>query len=176
MTQSYDLTQLDSHSFEHLVNFLALKILGNGITGFAAGADGGRDGFLKGKAPYPTDTENWEGVWYIQSKFHKPNLSSNSQNWLVREIIKEIKEYQESGSRKIPDIWIIATNIEPTGLPKTGSYDRIINLVEKFSPKTKVDIWGGKKILDYLSEYPQVAIQYGHFLTPDTLSRNYITY
>ena len=54
MPQSYDLTQLDAHSFEHLVNFLSLKVLGKGVTGFAAGPDGGRDGFLHGKASYPS--------------------------------------------------------------------------------------------------------------------------
>lgn len=166
MTQPYDLTQLDTHSFEHLVNFIALKVLGNGITGFAAGADGGRDGFLLGKADYPTSADSWEGTWYIQSKFHKPNLSSNAQHWLIREVIKEIKVYENNPKRKIPDIWIIATNIEPTGLPETGSYDRVKNLVNKFAPEVKVDIWGGRKILDYLLEYPHVAKSYGHFLTP----------
>lgn len=166
MTTSYDLTQLDSHSFEHMVNFLAMKKLGNGITGFAAGPDGGRDGYLKGKAPYPTTEECWEGIWYIQSKYHKPNLSTDSQKWLIREVVKEIKSYSHSSQRIIPDIWIIATNIEPSGQSQTGAYDKIISLVKKYAPKIKVDIWGGRKILDFLMEYPMAAQAYGHFLTP----------
>ncbi|WP_368758804.1 NACHT domain-containing NTPase [Klebsiella oxytoca] len=166
MTTSYDLTQLDSYSFEHMVNFLAMKKLGNGITGFAAGPDGGRDGYLRGKAPYPTTEECWEGMWYIQSKFHKPNLSTNSQKWLIREIVKEIRSYSDNPQRKLPDIWIIATNIEPSGQPHTGAYDKIISLVRKYASKIKVDVWGGRKILDFLMEYPMVAQAYGHFLTP----------
>ncbi|MBK0019166.1 NACHT domain-containing NTPase [Kosakonia sp. S42] len=163
---SYDLTQLDSNSFEHMVNFLAMKTLGAGITGFAAGPDGGRDGYLVGKAPYPTAEECWEGIWYIQSKFHKPNLSTNAQKWLVKEILNEIRAYSEIPQRKLPDIWIIATNIEPSGHPQTGAYDKIVSLVKKHAPKIKVDVWGGRKILDFLMEHPIVAQTYGHFLTP----------
>lgn len=163
---SYDLTQLDSNSFEHMVNFLAMKTLGGGITGFAAGPDGGRDGYLVGKAPYPTTEECWEGTWYIQSKFHKPNLSTNAQKWLVKEVLKEIRAYADSPQRKLPDIWIIATNIEPSGQPQTGAYDKILSLVSKHAPKIKIDIWGGRKILDLLMEHPIVAQTYGHFLTP----------
>ncbi|MFL4291446.1 hypothetical protein P9445_05110 [Enterobacter asburiae] len=163
---SYDLTQLDSNSFEHMINFLAMKTLGSGITGFAAGPDGGRDGYLVGKAPYPTTEECWEGVWYIQSKFHKPHLSTNAQKWLVKEVLKEIRAYADSPQRKLPDIWIIATNIEPSGQPQTGAYDKILSVVKKHAPKIKIDVWGGRKIIDLLMEHPIVSQIYGHFLTP----------
>ncbi len=166
MSQPYDLTQLDSNSFEHLVNFLALKVLGNGVTGFASGADGGKDGFLSGRAPYPTSVDNWEGIWYIQSKFHKPHLTADSQKWLIGQVKKEIEQFKLSSKRSIPDNWIIATNIEPSGAPRTGCYDQIIEIAHKHFPDMKVDIWGGRKILDYLTENPSVAIEYGHFLTP----------
>ncbi|MBY8947150.1 hypothetical protein J1G35_14900 [Pseudomonas sp. SH10-3B] len=167
MSDSYDLSQLDSNSFEHLVNFLALKVLGKGVTGFARGADGGRDGYLVGEAPYPTESERWRGSWYIQSKFHKPHLSKNPQAWLVNEVKKELESYSKSESRVVPDIWIIATNIEPSGNIKTGSYDAVKELVEEhFGVGYKVDIWGGRKILDFLAQDPNAASYYGHFLTP----------
>jgi hypothetical protein len=54
MSPTYDLTKIDANSFEHLVNFIALKVLGPGHTGFGPGADGGRDGFFEGEAPYPS--------------------------------------------------------------------------------------------------------------------------
>ena len=166
MSQPYDLTQLDSNSFEHLVNFLALKVLGNGVTGFASGADGGKDGFLSGRAPYPTSVDNWEGIWYIQSKFHKPHLTADSQKWLIGQVKKEIEQFTLSSKRSTPDNWIIATNIEPSGAPRTGCYDQILKIAHKHFPDMKVDIWGGRKILDYLTEHPSAAIEYGHFLTP----------
>jgi hypothetical protein len=167
MSDSYDLSQLDSNSFEHLVNFLALKVLGKGVTGFARGADGGRDGYLVGEAPYPTEADRWRGSWCIQSKFHKPHLSKNPQAWLVNEVKKELEAYSKSESRVVPDIWIIATNIEPSGNIKTGSYDTVKEMVEEyFGVGYKVDIWGGRKILDFLAQDPTAASYYGHFLTP----------
>lgn len=166
MTQSYDLTQLDSASFEHLVNFLSLKVLGNGATGFAPGPDGGRDGYFKGEAPYPSQSEKWSGVWYIQSKFHKPSLSPSANKWLIGEVKKEIASYLEPRTRReIPEIWIIATNIDPSGVSQTGAFDVINRMVmEKLG--IKFDIWGGRKILDLLIEHPAAASYYGHFLTP----------
>ncbi|MBN3145726.1 hypothetical protein [Pectobacterium brasiliense] len=128
MPISYDLTQLDAHSFESMVNFLALRVLGNGVTGFASGADGGRDGYLEGTAPYPTTKSQWSGVWYIQSKFHKPNLSKNPQTWIVQQVNEEIKLFTSRG-RAIPDVWIIATNIELTAVKNTGSFDKIKKLL-----------------------------------------------
>ncbi|RUR34444.1 NACHT domain-containing protein [Vreelandella nanhaiensis] len=163
---SYELSQLDSHSFESMVNYLAMRVLGNGVTGFADGADGGRDGYLEGAAPYPTVKNSWSGVWYIQSKFHKPNLSKNQQKWLYEQVRNEINLFHKR-SRPVPDIWIIATNIEPTAVKNTGSYDKIKKLVHsELSDKIKFDIWGGRKILDFLGKDLEVARHYGHFLTP----------
>lgn len=85
MPDSYDLTHFDSHSFEQLVNLLTLTVLGAGHTGFGPGADGGRDGYFEGTAPYPSSENKWSGVWYIQSKFHKPHLSKDPQKWLLED-------------------------------------------------------------------------------------------
>ncbi|HGE7133023.1 TPA: NACHT domain-containing NTPase [Citrobacter freundii] len=166
MADSYDLTQLDSHSFEHLVNFLALKVLGNGVTGFATGADGGRDGYLKGRAPYPTENEAWEGIWFLQSKFHKPHLSKDPQKWLVNEVKKEIEQFETGARQHRPNIWIIASNIEPSGVPETGAFDKIKKMVSKLDPNINIDIWGGRRIIDFLAHHPEAASNYGHFLTP----------
>ncbi|WP_406627795.1 NACHT domain-containing protein [Pectobacterium carotovorum] len=166
MADSYDLTQLDSHSFEHLVNFLALKVLGNGVTGFATGADGGRDGYLKGRAPYPTENDAWEGVWFLQSKFHKPHLSKDPQKWIINEVRKEIAQFENGNRPNRPNIWIIASNIEPSGVPETGAFDKIKELVFKLDPNINIDIWGGRRILDFLLNHPEAVANYGHFLTP----------
>lgn len=167
MSISYDLTQLDAHSFEHMVNSLALSVLGKGVTGLAQGADGGRDGLLMGEAPYPTAVDRWNGTWYIQSKFHKPHLSKDAQKWLIAEVKKELAEFETSSLRVMPDIWIIATNIEPSGTPRTGAFDAIKEAVEdSMGAGIKFDIWGGSKILDFLSKDPGVSAHFGHFLTP----------
>lgn len=172
MSDSYDLTKLDPDAFEHLVNHLALKVLGAGHTGFGPGADGGRDGFFEGEAPYPSESERWSGKWYIQSKFHKPNLSTNPQKWLVQQVNKELEEFQKHDSkRRWPDNWIIATNVEPSGRPETGAFDQATKAVAKSRSKLakRFQIWGGRKILDLLANYPEIAEYYAHFLTPGQL-------
>jgi hypothetical protein len=167
MTNTYDLTQLDANSFENMVNFLAIRVLGKGVSGFAPGADGGRDGYFKGEAPYPSDKNKWSGIWFIQSKFHKPHLSTNAQKWLIGQVKEEIQSFLKPNARKLPENWIIATNIDPSGVPETGAYDQIQKLVKKELGKDiRFDIWGGRKILDFLAADPAVANHYGHFLTP----------
>ena len=169
MAESHDLTKLDFNSFEHLVNHLALCVLGAGHTGFGPGADGGRDGFFEGVAPYPSETNQWSGAWYIQSKFHKPHLSKNPQKWLLEKIKEEIKAFKDpEKNREWPDNWIIATNIDPSGVPMTGAFDKARAIVSKACPKLKKNfhIWGGSKIIKLLVLHPEVSKYYCHFLTP----------
>jgi hypothetical protein len=168
MTESFDLNQLEPNAFEHLVNLLALRVLGPGHTGFGPGSDGGRDGYFEGEAPYPSEVERWSGCWYIQSKFLKAS-QKNPQRWLLEQIKAELKEFKEPDSRrKLPDNWIIATNVDPSGTPQTGSFDKAKELVGKEYPqlKNRFHIWGGRKILDFLALYPQASTYYRHFLTP----------
>jgi hypothetical protein len=172
MPESYDLNQFDPNTFEHLVNLLALRVLGPGHTGFCPGSDGGRDGYFEGEAPYPSETDRWSGTWYIQSKFHKPNLSKDPQKWLLTEIKKELVEFERPESRRImPTNWIIATNIDPSGVPQTGAFDKARDLVNKKFPhlKDRFHIWGGRKILDFLVLNPQAGEYYRHFLTPGNI-------
>jgi hypothetical protein len=166
---TYDLSALGPEPFENIVNFLALKVLGAGATGFGPGSDGGRDGYFEGEAPYPSAIDHWKGVWYIQSKFHRPHLTKNSQKWLLEQVNEEIKLFESKDSNRIwPNNWIIATNIDPSGKPETGSFDAIKKLLKKTAGGRKVNlaIWGGRKILDLLSQYSDIAKYYGHFLTP----------
>ncbi|WP_147447180.1 NACHT domain-containing NTPase [Corallococcus sp. CA054B] len=166
------LTQLSSSTFEHLINAIAMKVLGAGHTGFGPGPDGGRDGYFRGEAPYPSPTTRWSGSWYIQAKFHAPNLSTDHHAWLLERIREEIKTFSQKGSKRAwPDVWIIATNIDPSGASKTGSFDRAHQLVKEANPRlaNRFDIWGGSKIIEFLSNHPAVAARYGHFLTPGNI-------
>jgi hypothetical protein len=172
MSDSYDLSKLGPNSFEHMVNFIVLRELGPGGTGFGPGADGGRDGFFEGEAPYPSASEHWSGSWYIQSKFHKPHLSTDPQKWLVEQIKEELKEFQKPDTKRVwPDNWIVATNIDPSGSPATGAFDQAKKIVSKVRPRLakRFHIWGGRKILDLLALHPEIVQYYTHFLTPGHL-------
>ncbi|CDX49836.1 conserved hypothetical protein [Mesorhizobium plurifarium] len=166
---SYELTRLDSNTFEHLANMLALKVLGSGHTGFGPGPDAGRDGYFEGTTDYPSTSENWSGTWYIQSKFHAPHLSTDPQKWLLDQINQELKAFSASDTtRRWPDNWIIITNIDPSGSAGTGSFDRAVAAVKKVRPRLakRFHIWGGRKVLDLLALNKDIADYYAEFVTP----------
>lgn len=167
-TRPFELTRLDPNTFEHMVNQLAMRELGAGVTGFAPGSDGGRDGWFVGPSTYPSLAAGWSGTWYIQSKFHAPHLSTDAQAWLRRQADVEIGLFSEgSGNRVWPDNWIIATNVDPSAVPETGTHDHIMAAVEAAMPslKDRVHIWGGEKIIALLTKHPDVARHYGAFVT-----------
>lgn len=169
MPHSYDLTKLDANAFEHMVNLLAIRVLGAGHTGFGPGSDGGRDGYFEGEASYPSDAARWTGTWYVQSKFHAPHLSTNPQKWLLARVKDELNEFQKPAANRVwPQNWIVATNIDPSGAPMTGAFDAARKLVREANPDLahNFHIWGGSKILQLLAFNPDVAGYYRHFLTP----------
>ncbi|WP_312515376.1 hypothetical protein [Massilia sp.] len=162
-----ELSKLNPQAFENLVNLLALKTLGSGVSGFGPGADGGRDGYFEGSAPYPSTSERWDGVWYLQSKFYSG--ISNGQKWLIEQVKKEIALFDNENSDRIwPRNWIIASNIDPSGKPETGSFDAIRQLLKNSSggKDTRLAIWGGRKILDLLALNHEISSYYRQFLTP----------
>jgi hypothetical protein len=168
-TPSYELTRLDANTFEHLANTLALKVLGAGHTGFGPGPDAGRDGYFEGPAPYPSTNNSWSGIWYIQSKFLRPHLSKDPQKWLLDRISEEISAFTQPNSPRVwPDNWIIVTNIETSGAPQTGSFDKARAAIQKVRPQLakRFHIWGGRKVLDLLALYPEIGEYYGEFVTP----------
>lgn len=167
-TKPYELARLDPITFEHMANQIASRVLGAGTSGFAPGSDGGRDGLFEGEAAYPSETERWSGVWYIQSKFHAISVSKNPQQWLQTEIKKEIDAFtQDESQRTWPDNWIIVTNIDPSATPKSGTIDRVRAMVRKHNPilAKRTHIWGGEKILSLLGTYPEIAKYYASFVT-----------
>ncbi|WP_127752090.1 hypothetical protein [Devosia sp. 1566] len=174
---SIELSRLSPTTFEHLVNSVAMSVLGAGHTGFGPGPDGGRDGLFEGTAPYPSQTDRWSGTWYLQSKFRAPTSAGDPQKWLIQQIEAELEEFERAGSdREWPDVWIIATNIDPTAVAKTGSFDKARALVKKANAKLakRFDIWGGQKILTYLASRPEISSYYAEFLTPgQVLTRLY---
>jgi hypothetical protein len=165
---SHELTRLDSNTFEHLVNMLALEVLGKGSTGFGPGSDAGRDGYFEGKAPYPSAKTNWSGRWYIQSKF-KSGAQGDPQKWLLKQIKDELSEFTKPNTKRTwPDNWIVATNVDPSGSPATGAFDRARKMVAQNNPglAARFHIWGGRKILDLLAIHPVIAGYYSEFVTP----------
>jgi hypothetical protein len=166
---SLDLSKLDPNAFQHLVNALAIRVLGSGTTSFGPGPDGGRDGYFEGEAPYPSTAERWRGRWYIQSKYHSPHLSQDAQKWLLKQIHAELSAFGDpTQRRRWPDIWIVATNVNPSAVPESGTFDAALRLVGDAHAelKERFHIWGGDKVVELLLEHSDIASRYGHFITP----------
>ncbi|MCJ2105910.1 hypothetical protein MKK70_11090 [Methylobacterium sp. E-041] len=169
MSNTHDLAKLDERSFEHMINFLAMKVLGPGVTTFGPGSDGGRDGYYQGTAPYPSTSDTWSGIWYIQSKFHRPHLTKDSQAWVLEQISDELKEFAKPGTNRVwPNIWIFATNVDISAVPDNGTFDKARKLVRETNPalEGRFHIWSGNKIIGLLNIHNEVTKQYLHLLTP----------
>ena len=96
-------------------------------------------------------------------------MSTDPQKWLLAQIDDELKEFGKQGSKRTwPQNWIVATNIEASGVPNTGAFDRAKELVGAARPALQqyFHIWGRAKIVDFLNKYPHIARRFGHFLTP----------
>ena len=65
----YDLSRLNSRSFEQLIQVLAAKVLGQGLVVFGDGPDGGREATIQGRVPYPTGVSSgsFEGMLRVSS-------------------------------------------------------------------------------------------------------------
>lgn len=167
MTTEYDLGKMDPNSFEHLVNALAFGELGPGLVSFGKGPDGGRDGYYEGITAYPNELTPWSGVWYLQAKHHAPHLSKDPQKWLLERIAQELTIFSQD-RRRWPDNWIVATNIEQSGVPETGSFDAARKMLEQVRPQllSTFHIWGGAEIVRLLDKHPNIRNRYRHLLTP----------
>ncbi|WEJ35640.1 NACHT domain-containing protein [Sinorhizobium prairiense] len=98
-----------------------------------------------------------------------------SQKWLLEQIEIELKAFADASSkREWPDIWIVATNIDPSGVPETGAFDRARQLVKKYNSKLakRFHIWGGAKILDLLKSKRARSVFFGEFVTAGHVIRS----
>jgi len=120
----YNFDALNPRDFEHLIQSLARKILGNGLITFGDGPDGGREATFEGKAPFPGEADCWEGNWIIQAKFKSraaKETNKSACDWVKKQFQQEMKKFT---SRKvkvgIPHNYLFFTNVVLTPTAGTG--------------------------------------------------------
>ncbi len=172
----YALSRLSSRSFEHLIQSLAVNVLGPGITIFGDGPDGGREATFDGELTYPSAADPWDGYGVVQVKFlQRPSNTPKDGNWAVDELRKELRKFanNERGLRQ-PDYFVYVTNAVLTPVHEWGSKDRAERLLEDFKSQTSLkgyDIWDYDKICRFLDADADVRIAYAPLVTPgDVLS------
>ena len=91
---NYNLNNLGSRNFEHLVQSLCKKIIGEGVSIFGAGPDGQREATFNGSAPYPSKIDCWDGYWVFQAKFKEINTKKADYLWLKESFEEEMTNFK----------------------------------------------------------------------------------
>jgi hypothetical protein len=116
MRRDYRLYELNDEEFEHLVVGLCVKWLGEGVTPFAPGRDGGRDGKFSGTAAcFPSSTAPLSGHFVLQAKHvSAPNKSCSDRDF-IRLLKKEHPKIRMLVRDGVCDHYLAFTNRKLTG-------------------------------------------------------------
>jgi hypothetical protein len=131
----YNLDSLGAQEFERLCQALVQKIIGPGAKVYGMGKDGGREATFRGKAPYPSRQEQWDGDWIFQAKFHDIGQigPKKSRETLLKELDDELSKITEKYKHPC-DNYVLMTNVVLTPAFQEGTKDQID---EKIIPKYK---------------------------------------
>jgi len=175
----YNFDALNPRDFEHLIQSLARKILGNGLITFGDGPDGGREATFEGKAPFPGEADCWEGNWIIQAKFKSraaKETNKSACDWVKKQFQQEMKKFT---SRKvkvgIPHNYLFFTNVVLTPTAGTGCRDQMEELVRQYTKKIPhIKVFGYDDLCGFLDNNRDVATAYSSFILPgDILQKLY---
>jgi len=166
----YDLNPLEGWGFERLIQALLKKIIGQGVTTFGVGPDGGREATYFGSANYPSETNRWTGSWIFQAKFHNiyHNLSS-APKLVLRDLSTELHKITNVSQRQC-DNYILATNVPLSSVPRRGTHAKIENIRNQFKDKVlNIHIWRYDDVCRFLDDNTDVRHTYRHLITPGDL-------
>lgn len=168
----YALDSLGSTEFEQMIQALLKSEIGPGTTSFGSGRDGAREATFLGKAPYPSTSNQWQGNWIFQVKFHDVSLVSpmRARNALIADLRDELTKIVHKYKYEC-DNYILITNVNLTGVHRSGTIDRIENEVfseyRKYIPN--LHIWGGADVCRLLDKNPEIRRSYLHLLVSGDL-------
>lgn len=153
MRRDYRLYELNDEEFEALVIRICTRWLGQGVTPFAPGKDGGRDGKFHGKATcFPSPIEPLNGHFVLQAKHvQSPNKSCSDKDFEAL-LKKEHKKVQRLIEKGICDHYLVFTNRKYTG----GADEKLIEQLKSLGLKS-AHIIGLEKLSLALEEYQDIA-------------------
>jgi len=127
----YNFFNFNPKDFEHLVQSLMQKELGNSSLVFGEGRDGARELTYEGSVSF--DKEKWEGYWVVQAKFKsKTDSNVNDYEWVKKNYDAEIKKFRDKKRNlKIPNNYIFFTNASLSAVADVGGIDKIKKHIEK---------------------------------------------
>ena len=166
----YDLSRLSTRSFEHLVQALAVKVIGPDVTVFGDGPDGGREATFDGKRPYPFADDGWDGYGVIQAKFlQRPKNPKDDGQWAIDQLRSELQKYvQPESTLRKPEYFIFATNVVLTPVKDHGSKDRVKSILNEYKERlslTDYEIWDYDQIRAFLDDNSEIRQTYAAWIT-----------
>ncbi len=153
---------LNDTEFENLIIRICKEILGIGCKTFSTGKDGAKDSWFTGTAQhFPSKIAPWTGTFNIQAKHTQTYNSSCSDNdFYVNKtsiLEKEITRLNEVQKVTSFDNYIIFTSRKLSG----GTHPKIVEKLQKGLKIKNAEIIGREDIDAYLTDYPQIAHQFG---------------
>lgn len=158
----YRYEDLSNVQFEELVVMLCGSLLGEGVKGFAAGPDGGRDAKFMGVAALiPSASAPWSGTVIVQAKHtnaHNSHFSETDfytgkpEKGLVGEEIVRINKLRD---RKQIDHYMLFANRKLTANTDQRITDHIAS--ETGMPHASIMLCGIEQIERWMKRFPHVA-------------------
>ena len=167
----YDLSRLNTRSFEQMIQALAVQVLGSDVVIFGDGPDGGREATFDGPIEYPSPDNGWNGYGVVQAKYRQ-RLTDTKQDgdWAVSQLKEELGKYLEPGNNlRRPEYFIYVTNVVLTPVNEKGSKDRVLSLLEKFKKRLSLkgySVWDYDQIRGFLDNNQDVRCSYAAWVTP----------
>ena len=159
--------KLGESDFEDLSRNILMEIIGPGIDFFSPGKDSGRDAIFKGKAPYPSKNDCWDGQWIFQVKF---NYMKDGPNKARKNVIKRLKvELDKITKNKLKcDYYFLITNVPMM----MSDLDKIkFDIKPNYPDISEIVIWDYNKMKLLLQKFPYIKRNYPDLIeTSDLLS------
>ncbi|WP_339158190.1 hypothetical protein MKX50_01320 [Paenibacillus sp. FSL W8-0186] len=165
----YSFSRFNSRDFEHFIQALTRKIMGNGTIIFGDGPDGGREATFEGSCPFPSATDNWSGYWVVQAKYKNRTDDESDFSWLKRHFKNEMNKFIENKKKglKVPNNYLFFTNAILTGTQDTGGRDRISKICKEYEDTIpNIKIFGYDDLCRFLDDNRDIATTYSSFTLP----------
>jgi hypothetical protein len=171
---NYSLNSLGATEFERLSQALIKAVIGQGTITFGAGPDGNREATFIGSAPYPSASDEWQGAWIFQAKYHDLDIlgPDKARAQLIRDLRKELDVISATRPAEC-DNYILITNVPLTSVPASGTHDLITTEAAKYSSTIPhIHVWGYDEVCRFLDTHGWIRHAYAQFLTPgDVIAR-----
>lgn len=179
----YNLTNLGTLDFENMSSAIFERIFGVRVSQFGVGPDGGREATYTGSISQVGDDQtDWSGYVVLQAKFRaRPLGTSPDQDWLIRTVEAELKEWESTTSARrqehaIPDYLVIATNVVLSPAAG-GGIDRLQAHLRARAATLGMKgwlVWHHDKICRLLDDSRDIRAAYGALLTSgDVLTKEH---